>query len=911
MSLVAHYLHKWKLRLGILLALLCLWPLQTWLVSYLATSALTPYEINLSLPLSDKLNQEYGLTPTSHVANVFVSGSFSDWHSDDPFYRMQPSGKNQWHYQLPLHPGDIEYKLVLEIEGQTDAIWILDPNNPNTAVNPWGDKNSLIEIADWPKIAVISRLLTLAVIGAFLLYCLLEPLLYWLLHLKMPLYRKLMLSNVLILICIQIIFFSYQLHQNRQLIKLSISDTLHNMHLVLASNHIDFNDLNNQKQQIDNAIDQFFAQATTRIDKKQTSLFQITLSDFAVLDKNGELISLHHRQQNQSIQLHRAQKLGFNNTHDYFIKGMWANLIPEAKENALNGQLVTAKRPAGIRHVETNKTRQSEWVLGFSQVMQPIMSRGQLQGFYGGSMQVKLYGAELLNTLLFQLLLLSGVLSLASWLLMSVGKIVTADILTLTNWTQKIVKGDLTQKLNLNSQDEIQQLGDNFEIMRQSLADSFHKIEQQNSNLFNEAYFNNLTGLPNRKKLYADLKQYQASSLLVFSITDFDEINDFYGVKTGDAIIQKVASSLEMNAVPHSLYKTGADEFVVLVVSKFNDQQLQDLAEQLIEHVTHQAIVIDENELYITLSAGGAHCINELYSQLHQHADLARRIARRHYQHYRLFTADMSNPQAFEANMHQSRLLVSAVQNNLVTPYVQLIKPLSKNDTPKSENHVISANPKFECLMRICLANGKVLTPAQFMQTAVRSRLYPRMMKVMLEKSFSLFNSTPYEFSVNISLEDIADPERIATLVTLLKSYPETATRLTFELLESEEITNYDLVHDFISKVKPYGCKIAIDDFGAGYSNFVHLMRLDIDIIKIDGSLIRYLDKDEKAQYLVATVTDFAKKMGIETVAEFVDSEQVLEQVKQYKIDYAQGFLLGKPAPSIEAALASQDTETS
>ncbi|WP_133146612.1 EAL domain-containing protein [Shewanella sp. 10N.286.51.B7] len=895
MSLIAHYLHKWKIRLGIFFVLVCIWPIQTWVISLMSHDALTPYEINLTLPLSDKLNQQYGLSASSHIESVFVSGSFSDWHPDDAYYQMRANGDNQWQFTLPLHHGDIEYKLVLQVKGEQDPIWILDPYNPNTSVNPWGNKNSLIEVADWPKIALITQLLTFALIGSFLLFCLLEPLLYWLLHLKMPLHRKLMLTNVLILVCAQVIFFSYQLHQNRQLIKLSVSDTLHNMHLLLASNQVDFTDLTNQKTQIDKTISHFFNQATTRIDKKQTSLFQITLSDFAVLDNDGQLISLHHRQQNESIQLDRATKLGFNSTSDYFVKGMWSKLIPLAKQDALNGQLITAKRPPAIRHVETNKTRQGEWVLGFSQVMQPIIERGQLMGFYGGSIQVKLYGAELLNTLIFQLMLLSGVLALASWLLMSVGKIVTADILTLTNWTQKVVKGDLTQKLKLNSQDEIQQLGDNFEIMRQSLAESFHQIEQQNSNLFKEAYFNNLTGLPNRKKLYADLSKHQASSLLVFNINNFGEINDFYGITTGDTIIQKVANGLELSCAPHSLYKTGADEFVVLMACDCSDQQLQQLAEHIIDHISHQAMTIDGNELYVTLSAGGAHCVNDQYSQLHQQADLARRIGRRQFQRYRLFTPDMSNPKAFEANMHQNRILVSAVQHDWVTPYVQLINPLSAD-----------AQPKFECLMRICLDDGTVLTPAMFMQTAVRSRLYPRMMKTMLEKSFSLFSQLPYEFSVNISLEDIADTERVAELFELLKANPETSTRLTFELLESEEITNYDLVHDFIVKVKPFGCKIAIDDFGAGYSNFVHLMSLDIDVIKIDGSLIRNLDIDTKAQHLVETVTHFAKKMNIKTVAEFVDSEQVLSQVKHYQIDYAQGFLLGKPEASIEAALSIQ-----
>ncbi|NKF49949.1 EAL domain-containing protein [Shewanella sp. WXL01] len=875
--------------------LLCLLPIQTWLINHLASDSLEPHTLTVSLPLPDSTLELNGISQPTNIDKIFISGNFSDWYSDDPFYQMQQVDENRWQYQLALHPGLVEYKMAIYLKDSPDPVWITDPSNPDTAENPWGGINSVLNVPDWPKIRITTKLFTLSLLGAILLFFCLEPILYWLLHLNMPFHRKLMWANLLILICAQVVFFGYQLHQSRQLIKLSLTDAVHNMHLMLASEDIDFNRLPEQRAKLKYEIDDFFTRATTRIDSKQNSLFQITISDFAVFDANGELLTLHHRDQNRGIQQDRAARLGFDSTEDYFTQGVWAEIIPIAKAQALSGQLVTGKRSRLINSVETGRTFQSEWALGFSQMIQPIVIRGQLQGFYGASIQVKLFGAELLKMLLFQLLLLSGVLALASWLLIRVGKIVTEDVLLLTSWTQKIVKGDLNEQLKINSQDEIQQLAENFELMRQSLNGSFNRIEQQKSNLYFEAYFNNLTGLPNRKKLYSDMAEQTPHALMVLNINQFGQINDFYSLATGDAILQEVASRLvdyakEHHANEHQVYKTSADEFAITIANPMDEQQLMTLAERIMDEVSEHAIEIDDNELYINMIAGAALCVDNNYSRLHQQADLARRFARDRHQRFRLFTEDLLDPKAFEDNMHQSRLVAQAVQNDLVVPFVQMIKPLT------------GGVPKFECLMRIRLEDGHILTPAMFMQTALRSRLYPHLMQSMLEKSFALFANQPYDFSVNVTLDDIADPIRLKQLQALLQANPETCKRLTFELLESEQITNYDLVRDFIKLVKPMGCTIAIDDFGAGYSNFVHLLGLDIDIVKIDGSLIRNLDTDAKAQQLVETVVSFAKKMGILTVAEFVDSQQVLDKVIEYQIDFAQGFYLGKPQPCINSA---------
>jgi len=125
--------------------------------------------------------------------------------------------------------------------------------------------------------------------------------------------------------------------------------------------------------------------------------------------------------------------------------------------------------------------------------------------------------------------------------------------------------------------------------------------------------------------------------------------------------------------------------------------------------------------------------------------------------------------------------------------------------------------------------------------------------------------------------------------------------RVVFEILESEQITDYKKVLRFITEIRRYGAKIAIDDFGTGFSNFFYLTKIEPDFIKIDGSLIANIDTDTNVQIVVQSMIDFAKKMKIETIAEYVHSSTVLSSVKAMGINYSQGFYIDKPKPEINA----------
>ncbi len=149
---------------------------------------------------------------------------------------------------------------------------------------------------------------------------------------------------------------------------------------------------------------------------------------------------------------------------------------------------------------------------------------------------------------------------------------------------------------------------------------------------------------------------------------------------------------------------------------------------------------------------------------------------------------------------------------------------------------------------------------------------------------------------VTNQVEDILNRETMKFLQDQIEIY-QIGGQLILEIVESEGIENYEQVSRFITWMQGMGCRIAIDDFGTGYSNFDYLMRLNVDIIKIDGSIIRNIDQDRNAQVVTELVVSFAQRLGIETIAEFVHSKEVLDTVTDMQIDYSQGFYLAEPCP--------------
>ncbi|MDN5068532.1 EAL domain-containing protein [Aliarcobacter butzleri] len=203
-------------------------------------------------------------------------------------------------------------------------------------------------------------------------------------------------------------------------------------------------------------------------------------------------------------------------------------------------------------------------------------------------------------------------------------------------------------------------------------------------------------------------------------------------------------------------------------------------------------------------------------------------------------------------------------------------------------------NIKYEILMRIKLEDGTILFPSSFLEVSKKAKFYLSMTKILVKKACEYFKDKNIEFSLNLTLEDLEDDYTINQIFeTIAKT--NTAKQITFEIVESEQIENFEKINKFIKDAKSLGCKIAIDDFGTGYSNFSYIAKLNIDIIKIDGSLIKNIHIDKNIQITVSTIVNFAKALNIKTVAEYVHNKEVYECVKNLGIDYSQGYYLHKP----------------
>lgn len=391
-----------------------------------------------------------------------------------------------------------------------------------------------------------------------------------------------------------------------------------------------------------------------------------------------------------------------------------------------------------------------------------------------------------------------------------------------------------------------------------------------------------LTKLPNRVKLIEDIASSNLESkLAIIQIDRFKEINDFYGSDKGDLILISLTSIMQRIIVDNEIkiYKVGSGEFAVLSNHNIAMDKFIKLLENTIKYCDHNVIVVGDDSFNISISVGIA---KGNKTKLFFNAEMAVRKATDSSKSLLAFENADDIEKEYENNIAITKKIKNAIKDDNILVYAQLIK----------SNHP-NGKSKYECLVRM-RDGDKILSPFFFLDIAKKSRLYPTLTKIIIEKSFEYFSNKKDEFSINLSIEDILSDDIVIYLKKKIDYY-KIGHRLVLELVESEGIENFDSVHAFIKEFKGYGCKIAIDDFGTGYSNFEYLMKLDVNYIKIDGSLIKNIDTDKSSQLVVELIIDFAKKMHIQVIAEFIHNDAVYQKTKSMGINYFQGYYLGEP----------------
>jgi EAL domain-containing protein (putative c-di-GMP-specific phosphodiesterase class I) len=283
-----------------------------------------------------------------------------------------------------------------------------------------------------------------------------------------------------------------------------------------------------------------------------------------------------------------------------------------------------------------------------------------------------------------------------------------------------------------------------------------------------------------------------------------------------------------------------------------------------------------------------ASCVNSNQENLFSKVSMALKYAKDHRLPFWIYEDRMRFENEYERNLSISNVVRHAVENSKIIPYFQ----------PIIDNNTLKIN-KYECLARLLDEDDNIISPSLFIPISKRIKVYNLVTKTIIDKSFEVFEKNDYEFCINISMEDMINSEMFNFILNKLK-YSNASNRAVFEIVESEAIQDFEKIERFINEIKRYGAKIAIDDFGDGYSNFSYLIKMNVDFLKIDGSLIKDIDTDKNSYLVVETIVDFAKKLGVKTIAEFVHSSTVMDKVKSMGIDFSQGYHIDKPSLNIE-----------
>lgn len=433
------------------------------------------------------------------------------------------------------------------------------------------------------------------------------------------------------------------------------------------------------------------------------------------------------------------------------------------------------------------------------------------------------------------------------------------------------------------------------------------RVEDKTRQLINQIYTNALTGLHNRRQLLVDLDQQgdeRPAHLALFDIDAFRQLNDVYGFAAGDRILQQVAQRcaerLHRWHQYHCLrlYKLPSDEYALTASSALDEASFLAVVQDLEIAIDEEQIDLVDGSCDVQVTFGvasGDASAEQDGRSLLSRADIALRQAREQHRELVVYSPELPMVRDLERNLVWLRRLRAALREQRIAAHFQPIYHAGNGQLAK-----------FEALVRLIDEQGKAVSPYLFLDVAKKSRLYHHLTAAVVRESLALIRACRVGVSINLSLLDLKHGSTLE-LISQVIAEPEIGERLTFEIVESEGFEDYSLVSDFIQRVKGFGCSVVIDDFGSGYSSFAHFARLNVDGLKIDGSLIKTIDSDIRLRSVVHSIVDFARRLEIGTTAEFVHNAEVMALARDMGITHLQGFHLSPPV-TFDQALALATT---
>ncbi len=437
------------------------------------------------------------------------------------------------------------------------------------------------------------------------------------------------------------------------------------------------------------------------------------------------------------------------------------------------------------------------------------------------------------------------------------------------------------------------------------VASDISEQRQLTELLGHQASHDNLTELYNRREferhvrraLQAVAPDAPARALLYIDLDQFKLINDTSGHLAGDQLLSQLALVMsELMRPGDVLARLGGDEFGVLV-QQAGEGDAVALAERLRLRIEGHIYIWEQRSYTISASIGvvmldqPGMTLREVLAQ----ADTACYVAKDHGRNrIHVFSGQDAETIRRRGEMEWANRLRWVIEEGRLLLDYQEVQPLQPG--PPQDPHI-------ELLLRLRDEDGRIAMPGAFLPAAERYGLVPQLDRWVIAEAISHFDRlhasgrAPGRCSLNLSAATLEDEGLGDYVLDLIRQHGVAPERLCFEITETEAVRNLARAVRFIERLRAVGCQVALDDFGAGMSSFGYLKNLPVDVIKIDGSFIRDVEVDPMSRSIVDAITEIGHQRGLEVVAEWVDSERLVETLRALGVDYGQGYALHRPEP--------------
>jgi diguanylate cyclase (GGDEF)-like protein/PAS domain S-box-containing protein len=410
-----------------------------------------------------------------------------------------------------------------------------------------------------------------------------------------------------------------------------------------------------------------------------------------------------------------------------------------------------------------------------------------------------------------------------------------------------------------------------------------------------------LTDLCNRRKftdefeksLQTAIRYGHENALLFLDLDEFKDINDTSGHKAGDDLLKAVAKTLKkVTRFTDLVARLGGDEFAILL-PEIDSYGVQTLAKKILQELSLIDLSYGTVKHKVSTSIGIVHfplhdaSIHELLG----FADLAMYKAKSSGKGtFHTFSANDQTQEQLETRVFWKHQIEEALENN---NFILNFQPILEIETNTIRH--------YEVLIRMRDPNsGEIRMPGKFIQIAEESGLIHNIDHYVLRHAMIKLASLQKQgidatFAINLSGAVVDDPVILPLIKQLIKKHKVNPEKLIFEVTETSAVSNLQQAKKLMEAIKVLGCRFSLDDFGVGFSSFNYMRELPVDIIKIDGIFIKDLDKNADDQLFVKALVDVAKGLGKKTIAEYVETKEILVLLKKYGVDYAQGYYIGRP----------------